>query len=481
MRPTVRRTIACAVVASVVGRSAVAQVGAPPAGGPAAAYLDVLRTRSDLQQAAAGLARADALAARDMLSPSERDDRRADYERARIAHLGALLAATAGGHVAVERAVKARTPDGRVRVTLTLRDDRPAPPIAATARDSADGAAIGAWAAARDATIALKTDAGPNGTTISRPYERRVSYARPGERRVVEFDLLEDVADVVVAIDAAGRIDERRIRLEIASARDGLTVDAAQFSLAADLGAQVVYDLRLQRPRPRAGATRLAVRGLPAEAAYEFRDADSHTRLGQLRFADGSTAARVQLAVSLPARPSPAVRPDAPVAFDVVAADDGGGAAAEGRARLELVPRGIARLELRPAALAMQARDDGPTTLALLVRNAGTGRVDDVRLRVEPPPRWQASFDPAAIATLAPGDERRVRLALHPPADAVGGDYELRVGIDDAGSAQRIEVEDKLIRVRVGGGGLATPLLVVGAALGLTLVVVTRGRRWVNR
>jgi hypothetical protein len=488
---SVGRRLAAYVVVGLLVRAAplraqasagdvVAASGAP--------YLELLRTRSDLARATAELARADALFGRAMLSPSEHEERRAAYERARLAHLGALLAAaTAASHVAVERAVKSRTADGRLRVVLSLRDAstrRPAPnDDGDAARHSAPDEAteLGALAAARRVSVALKTDAGPNGATISRPYERTVDGLASGRPRNVTFELLEDVRDVVVALDVAGRVDERRIRLEVASASDAIAVDAAQFSLESDLGAQVVYDLRLQRPRPSAAAARLSVRGLPPEIPYEFRDPDAHTRLGQLRFPDGATTARVQLAVSLPARPSATVRPDTPLAFDVVAAEERAGGA-EGSARLEVVPRGIARLELRPATLALQASDGAPTTLALTVRNAGSGRIDDVRLRAEPPSRWQATIEPVSVATLAPGDERRVVVRLRPPPDAVVGDYELRVGVEDAGAARRIEVEDKIVRVHLAGsGGIAGPLLAALAAIGLTVVAITHGRRWVNR
>jgi hypothetical protein len=467
-----------------VGRLRALQPSSPLAASPgAAAYLDVLRTRADVDQAAAQLARADALLQRAMLSPSEHEERRAAYVRARLAHVGAVVSAAASrARLTIARAVKSRSADGRLRVALTLRND--APRLDAAALGNAIGGAIGegvdpaAWTTVRGAVVALKTDAGANGATISRPYERAVPEVPAGAERVVSLELLEDVADVVVAIDAGGRADERRIRLEIAAAANAIAVDAAQFSLAGDLGSQVVYDLRLQRPGPSAASTRLTVRGLPVEVTHEFRDPDRGTRLGQLRFPDGATAARVQLALALPARPSSAVMPDAPIAFDVVAADG----RAAGRARLELVPRGLARIELRPATLALQAPAGGETTLALTVRNAGTGRVDDVRLRAEPPARWHATIEPAAIASLAPGDEARVRLVVRPPADAVGGDYELRVGVDDAGPARRVEVEDKLIRVRVGStGGLAAPIAGVAAVVALALVAVVYGRRWVNR
>ena len=471
-----------------------AAVAGGPAGSGRAAFLEVLRTRGDMELAAAELARADALFARAMLAPSERDERRAAYARARLAHLAALLAAEdRAAHVVIERAVKSRSADGRLRVALTLRNATPAPgTLRAGAPAEADSVdEMAGWGELRGATVAIKADAGPNGATISRPYERAVPVMAPGQARTVALDLLEDATDAVVAVGAGDRTEERRIRLEVVSPTNGINVDAAQFSLEGELGGQVLYDLRLERPRPTASATRVRVRGLPPEVTYEIRDPAGSGRLGQLRFADGATTARVQLALSLPARPSPALRPDVPLAFDVIAADEGadpvdgdasrGDRAAIGRARLELVPRGVARVELRPATLALEARDDTATALSLTVRNSGSGRVDDLRLRADLPTHWTAEFRPATIGSLAAGDERRVAVTLHPPRGVAVGDYELRLGAD-AGAARRIDVEDKLVRVRVvGGGGLAGTLLGSLVAVGLTALAVVYGRRWVNR
>ncbi|AHG91419.1 Alpha-galactosidase, NPCBM associated NEW3 domain-containing protein [Gemmatirosa kalamazoonensis] len=473
--------LGCAVLAV---RSAHAQTSAE--------YLDVLRTRSDVERTAGELARADALLRRAMLSPSEHEARRADYVRARLAYVGALLAASgARAHLTIARAVKSRTADGRLRVVLTLRNESaplpvdvraPAVDSTETASPELDASELAAITTVRGAVVALKTDVGAAGAVVSRPYERIIDALRPGESRDVSFELLADLADAVIAVDAGGRVEERRIRLEVGAAANVIGVQASQSSLEGDLGAQVVYDLRLQRSRPRAVPTRLVASGLPPDLAVEFRDPDTRTRLGQLRFPDGANTARVQLAVSLPARPSSAVRPDAPLAFDVVATDESDGAdVAQGSARLELVPRGVARLALRPATLALQASADTVTPLALVVRNTGTGRVTDVRLRVEAPPRWQVSLAPASIPAVAPGDERRVAVQLLPPRDAAGGDYELRIGVDDASSARRIEVEDKLVRVRVPGDGGTGALVGVLGLAALLAMAVAYGRRWVTR
>ncbi len=508
MRPTIRAfalgSVLVTPLASAVERASAQS--APTAISPST-YLDVLRAGTDLRQATAEFARAAALRSRAMLSPSEYDERRAAWERARLTYLGTLAAA--GGartHVAIVRAVKVRRPDGRLRVELALRNDARLPTIAGlwqqsdtpaddpSVRDLTftnaddDRAALVAWTTAHAAVVALKTESGANGVAISRPYERTLPDLAPGQGATVEFDLLEDLSDIVVSLDAAGRTDERRIRLEVASSERGITVDAAQSSLEGDLGTQIVYDLHLRRARPSAAPLRLDVRELPAEIAFEFREAVGGKRLRQLRFADGATAGGVQLVLSLPDRPSNAVPVERALAFSVVAEDASDGpiahtsATSRGVARLELVPRGVARLEMRPATLTLTTALGRSSVLPVTIRNAGSGRVEDVRLRVEPPSRWHITSAPGVVPRLAPGEEARVELRVQAPPDATVGDYELRLGIDDAGSARRVEVDDKLVRLHVvGRGGWLTPVLLALAAAGLTIALFTHGRRWINR
>lgn len=462
--------------------------------GPAALRLDLMRARDELAHAASELARADALYQRALLAPAEYEDRRASFARARLTYVGALAAAAnASERVSVVRAVKRRGRDGRLHVRVTLRNESASlPPGIDTLGAAVLGDELRAardWSTVRGMAVALKSETGANGTTIARPYQQSVPSLASGESRSLDFELLDDATDIVVETELATRSAERRVRLEDDDAAGAIAIDAAQFSLEGDLGAQVVYDLRLRRAHSSNAATRIVVRGLPPDITSELRDGDGRTRLGQVRFADGATMVRVQLALSLPARPTAAVKTDAPIAFDVDAVDstsnrDASRDAASpiGHARLELVPRGVARIELRPATLALQASDDAPALLALDVRNAGTGAIDGVKLRAEAPSRWTAALVPGTIASLAPGEERRVRVELRPPSDAIDGDYELRLGVDDAGTASHVDVEDKMVRVRYAtSASLAWPVVGIIAVGASMIGAGALLRRWLSR
>ena len=462
----------------------------------AARALAVLRARAEHEQASAEYARSRALHEQRMLSDAELAAKRLDAERARVGYWMEVIAASRGGaRVLVERATRRRTADGRTTVRVTLRgvggDALPRLSPAATeveepALDDALRLALGDGALT-DVFVSLKTEPGANGTTISSPYERRVARLPLGRAATVEFRLFRDVAEVVVSVSVGDGVAERRVFLERDGGAARFAVQSTQLSQEADLGAQALFDLRIQRLGAE-GATRLALDGLPTGVAAEFRDPESKARLTQIRFQEGEDERRLQLAVTLPQRAGGALRADHPFRFAVVVADAAAGAAvasdtdAVGRIALELVPRGLPRVELRAVNLYHEVAAGDSAVAELVVRNSGSRALDDLRLRADPPSGWRADFVPTAIGSLSVDAERAIRLVVRSPPDAAVGDYEARVRVESASADRRLETEDKLLRLHVADRGTPIGSAIIVALLVLMLVGVgVVGRRWVNR
>jgi len=416
--------------------------------------------------------------------------------------------------VLIERATKRRAPDGRASVRVTLRNAsaamaRPLAPLApltdgdAASEDAGGGAeraldgelrrAVGGEL--RNVFVSLKTDPGANGTTISSPYERRIARLGRDEEATVTFTLFRDVAELVVAVSVGDRVEERRVFLDRDGGTSRFAVQSTQLSQEVDLGAQALFDLRVVRLGAE-GAARLAIGGLPAGVSAEFRDPESKARLTQIRFPEGEDERKLQLALTLPLRATSSVRPDVPVHFSVLASDATAldslrpigrtapsSAAAAGRVDLELVPRGLPRIELRAQNLYHEVVPGDSVVTEVVVRNSGSRPLDGLRLRADPPAGWRAVFTPATLGALPVDAERPVRLVVRPPADAGVGDYETRVRVESAAAAdRRLETEDKLLRLHVADRG--TPLgsmtivAILAAMVGGAGVV---GRRWMRR
>ena len=507
----------------VAGAQGGAAYGQPQRDGAARAALSsavaAARARLEYERAAAEYDRSRELHRRRMLSDADLDARRLDAERARLAYVEESLAAAAP-HVTIERAAKERTRDGRTTVRLTLRNASSgagplalgaarARPAYAAADDSASspdaldtGDALDAvvqrvgGGVIRDLFVSLKADPGANGTTISIPYERHVAALRRGRAATIVFELYRDVPDLVVSVSYGDRVEERRVFLDRAAGAAGaarFAVQSAQLSQEADLGAQAIFDLRVDRLAA-ADAARLVVEGMAPGVAYELRDPESKARLTQIRFGDGEETRRLQLVVALPQRATAAVRADVPLRFAVVAragdvADDnadtsrGGSRSGDaGRIALELVPRGLPRVELRAINLYHELAAGDSAVTEVVVRNSGSRALDALQLRADAPPGWRVEFAPPAIPALAVDAERPVRLVVHAPRDASVGDYEARVRVASAAADHRVETEDKVLRLHVADGASVAGTMVVIVLVGAIVAGAGMlGRKWMRR
>ncbi|HEX2188887.1 MAG TPA: NEW3 domain-containing protein [Longimicrobiaceae bacterium] len=499
-------------VRTLLGAGALAAaLAAPLAAQTAAGYnprddqyrlLGLVRAQADFKHAETEYGRARELHERSVISEQELAARRAEWERARVNYLQqSLAAASTQPHIAVERAVKSRGPDGGSRVRLALRNTTGPGAEAERLEDAIDPALLAQLRSGevREVYVSLKAEPGPAGAIISAPYERRIARLRSGQAAVLEFGLLRDADEVVVSLGYGGSTEERKIYLEQDASADIVAVQSTQFSQVADLGAQATYDLRLERFTRGQDVFRLAAVGLPRGVSAEFRDPASGARLTQLRFPEGTSQRDLQLVVTLPRRAEGELRADQPIAFWAMALDPesdarlralagtpGGEREAAslraGKARLEIVPRGIGRIEVRAANLYHEIRPGDSVAVEVAVRNAGSQAITGVRLRVDAPQGWEARTDPELVPDLPVGAQRRVRVTLAPPRGVTVGDYEARLRTESAAGDRSMETEDKMLRVHVGsaanwmGTGLLG-LLLVGVVAG----VVALGARLVRR
>lgn len=500
---TARLLLAAAVLAAALA----APLGAQPASGynprdDQYRLLGLVRAKAEYEHAETEYGRARELFERQVISDQELAARRAERERARVNYLQqSLAAASVQPHIAVERAVKSRGPDGGSRVRLALRNTTGGAAEAERLEGAIDPALLAQLRSgeAREVYVSLKAEPGPAGAIISAPYERRIARMRSGQAAVLEFGLLRDADEVVVSVGHGGTTEERKIYLEQDASADIVAVQSTQFSQEADLGAQATYDLRLERFTRGRDVFRLAVVGLPRGVAAEFRDPASGARLTQLRFPEGTGQRELQLVVTLPRRAEGGLRADEPVPFWAMVLDPESDARLRaaagtpdeereaaalraGKAKLEIVPRGIGRIEVRAANLYHEIRPGDSVAMEVVVRNAGSQAVTGLRLRADAPQGWEARVDPELVPELAVGAQRRVRVVLAPPRGVTVGDYEARLRTESAAGDRRVEAEDKTLRVHVTsavnwvGTGLLGILLV-----GIVAGVVTLGARLVRR
>lgn len=464
--------------------------------------LGMTRAQTEYETALREFQRVSDLRAQNLVSQSELEQARSRMEGARVNYLQAALAIVfASPHVIIDRAVKFQRADGRKYVRLTLRSENQAGAEGEKLSDIIDSTLLRQLRPEEvpNVFVSLKDDSPNGGAIISSPYEARIPVLRFGVPVTLEFRLLRDVDVVTVSATYANQTSDRRVFLEKDASANIVSIQSAQISQEGDLGTEVRYELQLERFTSDAGGVRLEVGGLPREIHYEFRDPASSARLTSLRFPEGVTSQRLILALSLPQRDAGRFALDRAIPFWAFALDaeaaqrfaalgrDSLTAAeaqsiAAGKVRLELLPRGIGRLEVRAANLYRTIVRGDSVVMDVTLHNTGSRAVQNVRVTADVPPDWRASVAPELVPEVPIDGESRVHLTIVPPADIGVGDYDARLKTDALSADRSVDTEDKTIRVHVEPpANIAGTILLVVLLLGLVGGVVVFGLKLTRR
>jgi uncharacterized membrane protein len=293
---------------------------------------------------------------------------------------------------------------------------------------------------------------------------------------------------VQVRLNYGGRKDEKNIYLEKDTGMSLVDIGCLQFSQEANLGSDATYDLTLERFSDSDDIYTLAVAGLPRQVSYEFVDTDTNARLSQIKFAQGVNTKRLALKVYLPDRDDQNIVIDRPLVFSVLALAKAEQERLEGRditsltrseldsiragkSRLELLPRGVGRIEVRATTLYHEITLGDSVAMTITVRNAGTRRLDNIRITTDNPLNWRTTVQPDLIRSLDPEKEQEVRIALIPPSDAGVGAQEVKIRTEAMANNRPVQTDDKTVRIQVQA---KTPLLFT-SLLVLALIALVVG------
>lgn len=450
-----------------------------------------------------------------ILSANDLEKARVRMESTRVNYLQQSLAVIfEQPHVLIERAVKYQGADGAKFVRLTLQNTSGSSVESERLADLIDAEILDQLQPdrLRSVFVSLKSEPGLGGAIISSPYEKRIDELPFGKPATVTFRLLQDRDTVTVAVTYASRLDEKVVYLEKDATANVVSIQSTQFSQEADLGSRATYDLGLEQFTDEANTFRLAAVGLPPDIRYEFLDPDSGARLTQVRFPVGVSQRDLSLALTLPQRAGGSLPVDAldrPLAFWALvlgdrdgerldawlAEHDGQNGAVErgaltafldtleaGRVRLELIPRGVGRVEMRAPNLYHEIEPDGQVVMEVTLKNGGSRGLETLRLVAETQLGWQGRVEPDLVTSLPVDGEARVQVTFTPPADVAVGDYQMRLRAESASGDRRVESQESTVRIHVEA---PTNLPVtVGLALLLILLlvaIVTFGVRLTRR
>jgi hypothetical protein len=400
-------------------------------------------------------------------------------------------------YVTIERAVKYQTAGGERRVKITIKSALEGNEEYLNQFKEHFDVFTPEMRAGKVYNIFVSLSDIADHTIIGSPYEYQIPSIEIGQEASADFELLKDAENLTVSLSYNGRTSEKNIYLKQDASINVIDISSMQFSQEADLSSSVTYALTLERFSTSDDVYRLMVAGLPQQITCEFLDETS--KISQIKFAQGMNAKKLSLRVYLPDRDDERIRIDRPLKFHVltltgeqynqIAGKDLSTFTSEqlaafscGRELLELVPRGKGKIEVRATNLYHEISTGDSVTMNLTVRNAGTRRLDNIKISADSPLGWNIVITPDLIRTLEPEKETAVHVAILPPENSGVGAQEVKIKTEALADNRKVDTEDKTIRIQVNAktsvfGTVALLLLFIGVVGGLVWFGVRLSRR----
>ena len=338
---------------------------------------------------------------------------------------------------------------------------------------------------------------------IGKPYDQFVPSLKLGEERTLTFQLLgaeeEEIDQVTIQMSYLDVTRPVPVVLEVGSEEDIPIIEAVQFSQEVDLGENATFSLSVERFSSGQAAFQLAVLNLPRQISCQFMDARSNARLSQVSFRQNERNHTLSLQVYLPDRSDSLVTIDKRIEFYALVlpreewrdllprqGEHFSQSEVEGLnakyAKLELLPRGVGRIEVRAVNLYHEVKTDEHVEMEVTVLNDGTRRLDNISIRANLPPNWRSTVEPDVIPVLMPAKEEVIKLAFLPPEGVGVGDYEIQVQTTALADNRPVETQDKTVRIHVSARtNLLLSAVLVLSVIGLVIGIVWYGVKLTRR
>jgi hypothetical protein len=415
-----------------------------------------------------------------------------DYQQALISFMGSEA------RISVASAVKFQDVGGKKFVRVTLHySSKELKELAKLNISAEDLFPLDFMKEIKDVSVSLKSE----GKIISDPYELVAASLPLEEERTVTFQLLKDVENLDVSVFYSGKTETTSVYLQKGISANIVTINSAQFSQEADLESQATFDLSLEKFSGEANVFKLELVNLPQPITYEFSDPQTQARLSQIKFTEGVTSMKLSLKLYLPKNADAQVVIDKPLEFYALALDNEQAAklreltaanpkiepgAVEGlkagSVKLELIPRGVGKVEVQAVNLYHEIKVGQTVSMEVRVKNAGTRKLNNIRISTDLPLSWRVEVRPDLIATLEQNQEEVVSIRFLPPPDVSVGDYEPKIRTECVADNRKVESEDKIVRIHISSktnilGISVLILLLVGLLVGIVVFGIRLTRR----
>lgn len=434
-----------------------------------------------------------------LISEQEFVQKRTSYLQAQVTYQEALITFMGSeARISVASAVKYQDKAGKKYVRVSLRySSKELKELGKLNIDAKDLFPLDFLEEIKDVYVSLRSE----GKIISNPYEKAIPSLSLEQERQVTFQLLKDVDNLDVNVFYAGKNETTSVYLQKGLSANIVTVNSAQFSQEADLESEATYDLSLEKFSGEANVFRLKVINLPQQISYEFIDRQTQARLSQIKFTEGITSMQLSLKLYLPRNADEQVVIDKSIEFYCLVLDDEQSSQVNellssgqsvgpkeidslkaGNVKLELIPRGVGKIEVLALSLYHEIKVGENVNMEVRVKNAGTRRLDNIRIYTDLPLNWRSEIKPDLIASLDQGKEEIVAIDFIPSEDTSVGDFEPKIRTECIADNRRVESEDKIVRIHISAktNVLGITLLVI-FLVGLLVGIVVFGIKLTRR
>ncbi|MQY61465.1 hypothetical protein GH153_06490 [bacterium] len=434
-----------------------------------------------------------------LISEQEFVQKRTSYLQAQVTYQEALIVFMGSeARLSVASAVKYQDKAGKKYVRVSLRySSKELKELAKLNIDAKDLFPLDFLQEIKDVYVSLRSE----GKIISNPYEKPIPSLSLEQERQVTFQLLKDVENLEVNVFYAGKNETTSVYLQKGLSANIVTVNSAQFSQEADLESEATYDLSLEKFSGEANIFRLKVINLPQQISYEFIDPQTQARLSQIKFTEGITSMMLSLKLYLPRNADEQVVIDKSIEFYCLALDDEQSSQVNellssgqsvgpkeidslkaGNVKLELIPRGVGKIEVLALSLYHEIKVGENVNMEVRVKNAGTRRLDNIRIYTDLPLNWRSEIKPDLIASLDQGKEEIVAIDFIPYEDISVGDFEPKIRTECIADNRRVESEDKIVRIHISArtnilGVTLLVIFLVGLLVGIVVFGIKLTRR----
>lgn len=314
------------------------------------------------------------------------------------------------------------------------------------------------------------------GLVVGRPFQQLLRFAAgESSARQLDFELIRDVNEVSVISISGSRRDTIRVPVQRDAGLAAIQLSCLNFSQEGPLGETVTFDVIVERSRSDISDVQLEVRGLPGGFGYEILDQAKLSRLRRVQFPQGVDRVQVATRISVPEKEN-ADWSDKELQLSLVASAEDGD---KELAQLGLFLRAIGRPELDLVAetLSVKLAAGATAVVPLNVVNTGRATARDVRIVVAAPLGLSVDARPTLIPSVEPGGRAPLDLRLQLGADAVEGDYEVRVHVASEQTGSFTRSKETVLRIMGTRDSSWVSVVALAGGLGLAGMLYLRSRK----